>query len=80
MKYIIFTKSKNGKYLFLANKDIIKDKYWTENLEEAVKFYKFDIAEKVKNKKIYNDPTVISEEEAKYLNSFNKTLVLKNKK
>lgn len=58
------TSGSSGKSLFLIDRHIVKDRWWTTSVEDAMIFNKYSAAEAQAAKLMYKHPTVITLEEA----------------
>lgn len=64
MNYVIMTNGKNGKILFLVDRSKIKKRWWSYDWSEAIQFHKLSAAEIQKSKLSFNDPEIITVEQA----------------
>jgi len=65
MGYFITTKSKQtGQNLFLINRELHQEKWWTLSLDDAIHFRDKDAADRVCKKYRFNDPRVVTLREA----------------
>lgn len=58
-KYVVITSGKKGKDLYLQDRNISKQYWWTNFLDCAFGFIKQDEAERVKRQYRYNNPRVV---------------------
>lgn len=63
-KYIVMTHGRKGIFLFLVNRKITKNNWWTCSTVDAIQFNSIEAARNQANKLHYKSPTVITLNEA----------------
>lgn len=61
--FYIVIKAKSGKRLFLADREKVRDRWWTPDMRLAVEFRSYSTADSVRKRFYYNDPKIISYQE-----------------
>ena len=71
MRYYVTTQGRNNTTLFLIDRSLNKNKWWTASLPDAMAFKKESAAKYSARKLIYKSPEVVNYNEARILENRN---------